>query len=149
MVMSKPAEPKTGTSTNADRKRPRVLICEDSVLLQEAIRAVLEPECDIAGLVEDGRTAIKMITAEQPDIVLVDISLPGANGFVIAETATAAKAPARILFVTAYSDKAYVEKAFDLGASGYVLKDSIRTELLPAIRTALDGGRFRSARLGT
>lgn len=147
MVMSKLTEFDTGESTHAERKRPRVLICEDSVLLQEAIRAVLEPECEIAGLVEDGRTAIEMITSEQPDIVLVDISLPGASGFVIAETAIAANAQARILFVTAYADRAYVQKAFDLGASGYVLKDSIRTELLPAIRTALDGGRFRSARL--
>jgi len=145
--MSEPTELEAGQSNNNERKRPRVLICEDSVLLQEAIRAVVESECDVAGLVEDGRTAIQMITAEQPDIVLVDISLPGANGFVVAETATAAKPPPRILFVTAYADRAYVERAFELGASGYVLKDSIRTELLPAIRTALDGGRFRSSRL--
>jgi DNA-binding NarL/FixJ family response regulator len=145
--MSKPTELETVNSNDAETKRPRVLICEDSVLLQEAIRAVVEPECEIAGLVEDGRIAIEMIMAEQPDIVLVDVSLPGASGFVIAETAAAANARARILFVTAYSDRAYVQRAFDIGASGYVLKDSIRTELLPAIRTALNGGHFRSARL--
>jgi DNA-binding NarL/FixJ family response regulator len=128
-------------------KRPRVLICEDSVLIQEALRTVLEHECDVVGTVEDGLSAIEIIAAEKPDILLVDVSIPGANGFLITERAHQCDPDLKILFVTARGEQAYVQRAFELGATGYVLKGSIRTELLPAIRTVMTGERFRSALL--
>lgn len=128
-------------------KRPLVLICEDSVLLQEALRALLEPTCDVVGCVDDGRLAIETIATKQPDIVLVDVSLPHANGFVVTEKALAANPQIRIIVVTSYADKAYVARAFELGASGYVLKSCASTELLPAIQLAIAGGQFRSALL--
>jgi len=145
--MRKPTEPETLQSRSGQRQRPRVLICEDSVLIQEAIRAVVEPTCEIVGLVEDGRLAIEMISVEQPDVVLVDISLQGVSGFVVAETVAARFPRTRVVFVTGYAEKAYVARAFELGVSGYVLKGSIRTDLLPAIQAASDGGCFQSALL--
>jgi DNA-binding NarL/FixJ family response regulator len=127
--------------------RPRVLICEDSVLIQESLRAVLEPTYDVVACVDDGLVAIEAIAAERPDVVLLDISLPGANGFVITEKVLAANPHIKAIFVTSYAEKAYVTRAFELGASGYVLKGCAVTELLTAIQTAMAGGKFRSALL--
>ncbi|HEX4772867.1 MAG TPA: response regulator transcription factor [Bryobacteraceae bacterium] len=145
--MPDPAAQQKSESEADPRKRPRVLICEDSVLIQEALRAVLEHECDVVGLVEDGRSAIEIVAAEKPDILLVDVSVPGANGFAITEKAHQCDPDLKIVFVTARGEPEYVKRAFEVGANGYVMKGSIRTELLPAIRTVIKGERFRSALL--
>ncbi len=125
--------------------RPRVVICDDSVLIQEALRAELESECDVVGLEEDGASAIKTVEAKQPDILLVDVSLPDVNGFVLTGKVLGQNPQVRVIFVSAHGDPAYAARAFEIGASGYVLKGSMRTELLAAVRTVMAGGQFRSA----
>jgi two-component system response regulator DesR len=127
--------------------QPRVVIAEDFVLIQEMIRGLAELECTVVATVEDGRAALDSVAAHLPDILLVDVSLPEASGFAVAEELSRTHPEVRIMFVTAYADPEYVERAFELGAKAYLLKGSLRLELLPAIREVLAGGVYRSATL--
>jgi DNA-binding NarL/FixJ family response regulator len=129
-------------------RRPSVVIAEDFVLLQEEIRRVLEPEFDVVAAVEDGRAALETIAAQVPDVLLVDVSLPGLGGFMLAEKVRKSNPDVKIIFVTAHADPQYIARAFELGARGWVLKGSISAELRTAIRTALEGGLYRSRLLG-
>src|SRR4051812_1355567 len=128
--------------------RPSVVIAEDFVILQEEIRRVLEPEFDVIAAVEDGRAALEAIAAQRPEVLLVDVSLPGLGGFTVAEKVRKSDPNIAIIFVTAHADPNYVARGFEIGARGWVLKGSISTELRMAIRTALDGGLYRSRLLG-
>ena len=128
--------------------RPTVVIAEDFVLLQEEIRRILEPEFEVVAAVEDGRAALESIGMQRPDILLVDVSLPGLGGFMLAERVRSTSPETKVIFVTAYDDPKYIARAFEIGAKGWVLKGSISAELRTAIRTALDGGLYRSRLLG-
>jgi DNA-binding NarL/FixJ family response regulator len=127
--------------------RPRVVIAEDFVLIQESIRLAVQGCCEVVAAVEDGEAALAAVAAHSPDILLLDASLPGKGGFAVAETLKGAKSPVKIIFVTAHSDRAYVERAFEIGASGYILKGAMGTELPAAIRTVMAGETYRSALL--
>lgn len=128
-----------------DRKqRPRIVIAEDFVIIQEGMRLLLEKDCDIVAAVEDSDAALAAVAAHKPDILLIDISLPGGGGFAIAEKLTGLQSPAKIVFVTAHNNRHYADRAFELGAKGYVLKGTMRSELLEAIRTVMSGGVYRS-----
>jgi two-component system, NarL family, nitrate/nitrite response regulator NarL len=131
------------TDANGSR-RPRVVIAEDYVLIQENIRKAIERDCDIVASVEDGEAALEAVVAHAPDILLLDISLPGVNGFAIAQKLKAMQARVKVIFVTAHGDRAYVERAFELGAAGYVLKGKMWTDLPAAIRAVAGGGSYRS-----
>jgi DNA-binding NarL/FixJ family response regulator len=128
-------------------QRPRVVIAEDFVLIQEMIRDLLEPECEVVAMVEDGNAAIASVAAQQPQILLVDASLPIMSGFAVAEALARTHPQISIMFVTAHADPNYVERAFEIGARAYLLKGSIQLELLPAVRQVLAGGIYRSAML--
>lgn len=125
-------------------RRPSVVIAEDYVLIQENIRRALPPECEIIATVEDGAAALEVIGAQMPDILLLDVSLPDMSGFAVAEKLFRTNSPVKVIFVTAYADRAYVERAFEIGAKGYLLKGKMWTELPEAIRAVLAGGLYTS-----
>ena len=100
--------------------RPSVVIAEDFVLLQEEIRRVLEPDFDVIAAVEDGRAALETIVAQRPDVLLVDVSLPGLGGFMLAEKVRKSNPDTKIIFVTAHADPNYIARALELGARGWV-----------------------------
>lgn len=118
-------------------KRPRVLLADDHTLVLEGFRRLLEPEFDIAGVVEDGLAVLEAARTLKPDVVLLDISMPRLNGIDAARQLRRLVPRTRIIFVTMHADPAYVREAFRAGASGYVLKRSAATELAAAIRAAL------------
>ena len=124
--------------------RPRVVIAEDYVLIQENIRRSLPPECEIIATVEDGAATLEVVAALQPDILLLDVSLPDMSGFAVAEKLIQANSPVKVIFVTAYADRSYVERAFEIGVKGYLLKGRMWTELPLAIQEVLAGGVYRS-----
>lgn len=128
---------------------PTVIIAEDSVLIQEAMRLLLQKDFDIAATADDGEAAVQQVLAVHPDILLLDLSLPLLNGFEVVERLQAANTSVKIIFVSAYSDSVLVERAFELGAGGYVLKSTMHSELGAAMRAVLDGGTFRSAPIRT
>src|SRR5690348_14621278 len=114
--------------------RPRIVIAEDFVLIQESIRLLLAPDCDVVATAEDGPGALAAVAEHNPDILLVDVSLPGANGFAISEELKQRRSPVKVIFVTAHNSPPYVDRAFELGAKAYVIKGRMRSELPAAIR---------------
>jgi DNA-binding NarL/FixJ family response regulator len=127
-----------------ETRRPRIVIAEDYVLIQENIRRSLPPECEVIAAVEDGTAALDVIAAQHPDILLLDVSLPDMSGFAVAEKLFRANTPVKVIFVTAYADRSYVERAFEIGVKGYLLKGKMWTELPAAIEAVLAGGVYRS-----
>ena len=125
-------------------QRPRVVIADDFVMIQENIKKVIHTDCDIVATVEDGHAALEAVATHSPDILLLDVSLPGLNGFAVTETLTCIMAAVNVIFVTAHGDRSYVERAFEVGAMGYVLKGKIWTELPDAIREVANGRSYRS-----
>jgi DNA-binding NarL/FixJ family response regulator len=136
--------PTSDDAAPAGHKRPRVVVAEDAVLIQEHIKSLLKADCDIVGAAEDGPSALAVIRDQQPDILLIDVSLPDMNGFAVAEKLNAIGSPVRIIFVTAHRDKQYANRAFEIGAKGYVLKGAIASELLAAVRAVVAGSTYRS-----
>jgi CheY-like chemotaxis protein len=94
-----------------------VVIAEDFVLIQENIRRALPSECEIVAAVEDGAAALEAVAGLQPDILLLDVSLPDMSGFVVAEKLVQANSSVKVIFVTAYADRSYVERAFEIGGT--------------------------------
>jgi len=129
---------------DSESNQPRIIIAEDHILIQEATRAVLAPTCEVVATVEDGLSAIEAASKHKPDIILVDISLPLASGFVVAEKLRDSEPEVKVVFVTAHSEKAYVERAFELGARAFVLKGFVRTDLPLAIKAVMRGSVYRS-----
>jgi DNA-binding NarL/FixJ family response regulator len=131
--------------TGDARKRPRIVIAEDFVLIQEHIKSLLKRDCEVVAAAEDGESALSAVVDLKPDVLLIDVSLPGMNGFAVTEKLRELGSSVKVVFVTAHSEKQYSERAFEIGAKGYVLKGSIRSELLSAIRTVMEGEIYRSA----
>jgi DNA-binding NarL/FixJ family response regulator len=103
---------------------------------------LLEPHFEIAGSAKDGRTLLRMVEHERPDLVLLDISMPLLNGIDAARQIRNSLPHTKIIFLTMHADRDYVSEAFRAGASGYLLKSSAEEELVDAIRTVLRGGVY-------
>jgi DNA-binding NarL/FixJ family response regulator len=125
--------------------RPKAVLAEDHLLIQEAMRLELRREVDVVATVQDGAAALEAVARYQPDVLLLDVSLPKVNGITVAQRAKQSWPDLKILFVTAQSDRSYVEEAFRSGASGYLLKGAIGSELREAVREVLAGRSYRSA----
>ncbi len=112
--------------------KPRVLLADDHTLVLDGFRKLLEDRCEIVGVAEDGRTLLQMAQELQPDIVTLDISMPELNGVDAARKLKKILPRTKLIFVTMHADQAYVNEAFKAGASGYLLKRSAGSELLPS-----------------
>jgi DNA-binding NarL/FixJ family response regulator len=119
----------------------RVLLVDDQSLLRTGFRMILEAEPDmtVAGEAGDGAAANSMTAAQKPDIVLMDVRMPGTDGIEATAAITAAAAPAKVLILTTYDLDQYVYDGLRAGASGFLLKDAPPAELLAAIRTIAGG----------
>src|SRR5262245_58152158 len=119
--------------------RPRVLLADDhSSILERAIRLVAD-EFDVVSAVSDGQSALDAAIVLQPDVVVFDISMPVMNGLEAAARLAESAHPPRIVFLTVHDDPAFISAARDVGALAYVVKRHIATDLVPAIRRALEG----------
>ena len=116
--------------------RLKVLIVEDHPDICEMIRKLIAPEHEIVGAVERGDEALQSAKQLAPDVVLLDISLPGMTGFQVLPSIRKTLPEAVIVMLTMYDTPAYQRKAFEEGADAYVLKTRAATELIPAIRTS-------------
>ncbi len=131
-------------SPAAAAARPRVIIAEDHTLVREGLRMLLEGELDIVETVEDGRALVAAAERHKPDVILLDISMPLLNGLDAARQLAQVSPASKLLFVTMHADPAYVRRAFNAGASGYVVKSSASSELTAAIAAILAGQRYIS-----
>ncbi len=124
----------------------RVLLIDDHELVRSGIKALLEKSEDIrvVGEAGEGHEALECIRETNPDVVLLDISLPGLNGLEVAAKARKDSPRLRIVFLSMHSNEEYVLQALKIGASGYVLKQSSTRELELAVRSAKKGETFLS-----
>ncbi|KAE8765055.1 response regulator transcription factor [Georgenia thermotolerans] len=122
----------------------RVVVVDDQSLVRVGLRTILEAEDDLEVVAEagDGREALAAVRATRPDVVLMDIRMPGVDGLAaLAQiTADAALAGVRVLMLTTFELDEYVFEALRGGASGFLLKDADPAELLRAVRAVADGG---------
>jgi DNA-binding NarL/FixJ family response regulator len=123
-------------------KRPRVLIADDHALVTEGFRRLLEPHYVVVGIVGNGEALLDAARRLQPDVVLIDISMPLINGIDAARRVRAKAPQAKLIFVTMHAERAYLTEAFRAGASGYLLKRCAASELRVAIEAVLEGGTY-------
>jgi DNA-binding NarL/FixJ family response regulator len=123
-------------------KKNRVLLADDHRIVLEGLRGLLEPEFEIVGAVEDGRTLVSEAKRLRPDLVVVDISMPELNGIDAVRQIKKLDTCIRVVFLTMHADVGYAASAFEAGASGFVLKHSAPQELITALRDAMLGRTY-------
>ncbi len=123
-----------------------VLIADDHHIVREGIVVLLQQEADIAvvGQAADGEEAVAKILKMRPDLVILDISMPKLNGIEVAQRIAAEGFTGKVLILTQYDKEEYVRKAIQTGASGYLLKDSIKDDVIEAIRKIMAGETYFS-----
>lgn len=121
----------------------RIMIAEDQTMVRQALVALLEMESDITVVAEaaTGDEAIAMATRHQPDVALVDIEMPGADGIEVARRLSGDGFAGKIIIVTTFGRPGYLSAAMAAGASGFLLKDAPAAELASAIRRVHRGER--------
>jgi DNA-binding NarL/FixJ family response regulator len=119
--------------------RKRLLLADDHGLMLEGLSRLLSGEFEIIGTAPDGRTLVSEAERLQPDVVVLDIGMPGMNGIEAARRVNKSLPECKIVIVTQQLDPAYVQAAFAAGAMAYVAKQSASEELVEAIRRALRG----------
>ena len=119
--------------------RPRVLLADDHTIVTEGLKSILNPEFDLVGTAEDGRTLLTAAEELQPDVIVADITMPHLNGLDAVRLLKKKNDRAKVVFLTMHSDADLATEAFRAGASGYLLKQSAGEELITAIRTVLQG----------
>jgi DNA-binding NarL/FixJ family response regulator len=134
-------------------KKPRLVLADDHTILLEGLKALLAAEFDVVATAGDGRAVLEAAEKHQPDLILLDISMPGLNGIEAARRLKASNPGAKLIILTMHADLSFVSAAFEAGAFGYVLKQSAATELVRALHEVDGGGRYVSSliqkRLGT
>jgi DNA-binding NarL/FixJ family response regulator len=122
----------------------RILLIDDHALVLEGMRQLLETEFTVVGTGESGQALLDMAPRLNPDIVLLDVSMPGLNGFEAAQQLKQLVPKIKVIFVTMMTEPVYISEAFRRGAHGYVLKQSASAELVNAIRVVLSNRRYVS-----
>ncbi len=120
----------------------RVLIVDDHAILREGVRALLQlhPDLEVAGEAADGQEALAQVEKLDPDVVLMDIAMPGLGGIEAALELKKLGRRAKVLILSQYEDREYVRRLLKAGVAGYVLKKSAGSELATAIRAVHRGG---------
>jgi DNA-binding NarL/FixJ family response regulator len=122
--------------------RPRVLLADDHFVLAEGLRSLLTPHFDVVGIASDGRELLAAARTLDPDVIVLDISMPSLNGIEAARQLRDANSRAKLVFLTMHREVTYAARAMEAGASGFVLKHSAASELVTAIQEALKGGKY-------
>jgi DNA-binding NarL/FixJ family response regulator len=117
----------------------RVLLADDHQTVLERVCEILGEDFEVVGKVNNGRDAVAQAERLDPDVLVIDISMPILNGLEAAQRLKSAKLRGKVVFLTVHEDKDFVAAAFSAGASGYVTKENVDTDLVPAIRDALEG----------
>lgn len=127
----------------------RILIADDHQLVRAGIRRILEEdeEFSIVGEASDGKQAIELAERLRPDVVLLDVAMPGLDGVEATRRLSKNRPPTHVLIVTMYADEHHAARLLRMGALGYMVKDAAPSELAEAIRTVHLGRRFVSRSL--
>lgn len=122
----------------------RVLLADDHLTVRHGLKLLIDGQPDMTVVAEasDGDAALRQALAHRPDVVVMDISMPGTNGLVATRALRQQQSTIAVVTLTRHADDAYLEELLRAGSSGYVLKQSPPTELLQAIRAVAKGGQY-------
>jgi DNA-binding NarL/FixJ family response regulator len=129
-------------------RRPRLLLADDHPLFLEGVRRLLENKYDVVGTVADGKALIAAAQSLQPDIIVVDISMPEMNGLAAAQIIRKTVPSAKFIVLSVHSEQAYAREAFRAGVKGFVSKRAAAAELLTAIKLVLGGRTYVTPLIG-
>ncbi len=125
--------------------RPRIVIADDHLGILQKISQLLGPEFDVVGMVSDGQAFLRTVAEMEPDLVILDISMPGINGIEAARQIKQTGATAKYIFLTIHEDPDFLSEALSTGAIGYVVKSHLASDLINAIHEALADRTFVSS----
>jgi DNA-binding NarL/FixJ family response regulator len=122
----------------------RVLLVDDNEPMLARATAVLTPACAVVGTARDGPSALEASMSLEPDVIVLDISMPGMSGLEVASRLRQAGSKAAVVFLTAHRDEEFRRAALSAGGIGYVLKPRLASDLITAVQEARAGRRFTS-----
>src|SRR6185503_18144480 len=127
----------------------RVLLTDDHTLFRQGVRTLLnaEPDMEVSAEASNAAEAVDPVEQVRPDVVLMDVGMPGLSSFEATRLIRKHQPATRVLFLSMYDDEDYLAESMELGASGYILKDSPCDQLVTAIREVHRGGSCLSPRL--
>ncbi|RME75975.1 MAG: DNA-binding response regulator [Chloroflexi bacterium] len=122
----------------------RVIVCDDQALIRDSLTMLLglEKDIEVVGQAEDGLAGIELVEKHHPDLVLMDLKMPGMNGIEATRQICTRWPDVKVLVLTTYDDDEWVLDAVRAGASGYLLKDTPRAEVVRAVRGTVEGKSF-------
>jgi len=123
-------------------KRVRILLADDHSMVSAGFQKLLEPEYEVVGVVEDGRAALKAAAELEPDMAILDVGMPLLNGLDAGRRLKSLMPKVRLIYLTMNSDPDFAKEALEIGASAYLLKNSLPSELLHAVREVVKGKSY-------
>jgi two-component system, NarL family, response regulator NreC len=130
-------------------KTTTIVLADDHRIVRQGLHALLkaEPDFNVIGEAGDGLEALDLVKKLNPDVVVLDLMMPGLNGLEVARQISKQAHPPKIIILSMYDDEGFVLEALSNGVSAYVLKDAGSTDLIQAVREVRDGHRFLSSPL--
>lgn len=130
----------------ADSKRTTIVLADDHRIVRQGLRALLAGEADfeVVGEADDGREALELVKHLTPDVLILDLMMPGLNGLEVARQLPRQSPGVRVVVLSMHDDEGFVLEALANGVSGYVLKDSNSSDLVHAVREVAAGRRYLS-----
>jgi two-component system, NarL family, response regulator NreC len=128
----------------------RILLADDHTVVRDGLRALLERQPDMAVVAEatDGRESVRLAEEQEPDVVVMDIAMPNMNGIEATRRILAANPGTGVVILSMHQDESYVLRSLKAGAKGYLLKDSLRGDVLEAIRAVAQGRSYLTRKIG-
>jgi two-component system response regulator NreC len=128
----------------------RILLADDHTVMRDGLRALLERQPDIEVVAEaaDGRECVRLAEEQSPDVVVMDIAMPNMNGIEATRRIVADRPRTAVVILSMHQDESYVLRALKAGAKGYLLKDSLRADVIEAIRAVAQGRSFLTRKIG-
>jgi DNA-binding NarL/FixJ family response regulator len=130
-------------------KQIRILLADDHVTVRHGLKLLIDsqPDMKVVSEASDGESAVRFTLETKPDVIVMDISMPGMNGLVATRALKQLRPDIAVVTLTRHGDDAYLQELLRAGVAAYVLKRSAPAELLQAIRTAADGGQYLDSTL--
>ncbi|MEO8661977.1 MAG: response regulator transcription factor [Bryobacteraceae bacterium] len=129
--------------------KTRIMLADDHTMFRQGVRTLIgsEPDLEVIAEAANGGEAVERAAKTRPDVVLMDIGMPGLSSFEATRQIRKDRPETKVLFLTMYDDEDYLVEGMEVGASGYVLKDSPAQQLIAAIRDICKGGSYLSPRM--
>lgn len=130
-------------------KKLRVLLADDHIVMRSGLRALLDrqPNLEVVGECENGRETVELAGSLRPDVVVMDVGMPGLNGIEATRTIADQHSSPAVVILSMHADESYVMRALKAGARGYLLKDSAAADLIGAIQAVSQGKSFFSPKV--